>query len=987
MLSSSLHTDSIEAAVTATAARILKRAQGRRSAPERWLRLLFQRLVANETFRVQALRFVDVFPALRDDDELLRHLREYFGDEGFPLPGVVRWGLGGGAAGHRAVAKAVRAAMHALAGRFVGGENAAQALATVAALHRRGLGFTLDCLGEASLSEAESDAYRDRYLGLLHDLGPAVRGWTGDPLVDGSADDPQPRLHLSVKVSALYSQADPVDTEGGIRAIAERLRPILLAARRNAAAVCLDMEQYERKGLVLGVFKRLLMEPELRDWPHASVAIQAYLRDATEDLQGLLDWTRARGRRISIRLVRGAYWDYETVVAQQRGWPLPVWAHKAQTDRSYERCMAWLMGNSRWLRPMIATHNLRSTALAMALAEQRSLPPGTVEFQVLYGMGEELAAGIRDEGHRVRVYVPFGEPIPGMAYLVRRLLENSASQELRRLDLDVSRPLAELVAPPEEIPDVPPPTPAGFRNQPLRRFHIAPERQAFARALEQVAGSLGAHYPLILDGHEVATRDEIVSTNPADPSEVVGVVAAAGEEEADRAVQGAARAGAQWHALGFDKRADLLCSCADALAEQRDLFAALQVLEAGKSWREADADVVEAIDFLRFYAHAARRLGVERAWPVPGEDNRMGCRPRGVAVVIPPWNFPLAITVGMTGAALVTGNTVLLKPSSRTPVIAARWVELMHRCGLPPGVLQLLPGAGEKLGEYLVTHPGVHLIAFTGSLAVGSRILRLAAARPAGQHHFKQVLAEMGGKNAIIVDADADLDEAVAGVVRSAFGFQGQKCSACSRVILVGGAREPFLQRLLAATDSLRSGPPREPGSFLGPVIDAVAAQRIRGFVERARGVCRVLYERNTAEPGGNFVGPVILDRVPTTGEPAREEIFGPVLSVFAVDDFEQALSLANDSAYALTGGVYSRSPRHLRRAREAFAVGNLYFNRAITGALVGRQPFGGFRLSGQGDKAGGADYLRRFLLPVTVTENTLRRGFAPVTDAAPREP
>jgi RHH-type proline utilization regulon transcriptional repressor/proline dehydrogenase/delta 1-pyrroline-5-carboxylate dehydrogenase len=333
----------------------------------------------------------------------------------------------------------------------------------------------------------------------------------------------------------------------------------------------------------------------------------------------------------------------------------------------------------------------------------------------------------------------------------------------------------------------------------------------------------------------------------------------------------------------------------------------------------------------------------------------------------------------MLSATLVTGNTAILKPSSLTPVIAARFMRLLEESGLPPGVVNFLPGAGGEVGEYLAGSPDIHLIAFTGSRAVGTRLIELGARVPDGQTHVKRVIAEMGGKNAIIIDADADLDAAIPGVLASAFGYQGQKCSAASRVIAVGAVHDAFLERLVAATRSLSVGDPVQPGHFLGPVIDSVARTRIRSVIEDGAQRARLaLYEPQSVPQAGCYVAPAIFADVAPEDALAQEEIFGPVLALLRAADFEEALSIANNTSYALTGGVYSRRPAHLQRARESFRVGNLYLNRKITGALVARQPFGGFRLSGIGSKAGGEDYLKQFTDPVCVTENTLRRGFAP---------
>jgi RHH-type proline utilization regulon transcriptional repressor/proline dehydrogenase/delta 1-pyrroline-5-carboxylate dehydrogenase len=423
----------------------------------------------------------------------------------------------------------------------------------------------------------------------------------------------------------------------------------------------------------------------------------------------------------------------------------------------------------------------------------------------------------------------------------------------------------------------------------------------------------------------------------------------------------------------------VLSACAGVLRRRRFDLAALEVFEGGKGWREADADVAEAIDFLEYYGRHMRRLmNPLRLGHEPGELNHLVYRPRGVTAVLSPWNFPLAIPTGMVAAALVTGNAVVFKPSERAPVTGYALVEAFREAGLPDGVLQFLPGLPD-VGRRLVAHPDVPIIAFTGSKAVGLQIIAEAAHVWPDQREVKKVIAEMGGKNAIIVDDTADLDEAVAGVTASFLGYQGQKCSACSRVIVLDSIHDVFVERIMEAARSVRMGPPEEPGTGLGPLIDERAVQKVLEYLDIARREgTPVLLPDFDKRPGPNFVGPAIVTGIRPEHRLAREEIFGPVLAVLRARDFDEALAMANASDYALTGSLYSRSPRHIARARDEFLVGNLYINRGITGALVGRQPFGGGRLSGIGAKAGGPDYLLQFVTASVISENTLRRGFSP---------
>ena len=426
------------------------------------------------------------------------------------------------------------------------------------------------------------------------------------------------------------------------------------------------------------------------------------------------------------------------------------------------------------------------------------------------------------------------------------------------------------------------------------------------------------------------------------------------------------------------ERAEYLFRAAEIMRRQRFELAAWEVYEVGKTWKDADGDVSEAIDYLEYYGQEMIRIGQPRKTDnYPGEKNEYRYEPRGTGAVITPWNFPLAIPAGMVSAALVTGNCVILKPSGRSPVTGRMLVDVFRSAGLPGGVLQYLPGPGEIIGEHLAAHPDVAFIAFTGSREVGVRIMEIANRATPGQKHMKRVIAEMGGKNAVIVDETADLDEAVRGVLESALGYQGQKCSACSRVIVMDDIFEEFSGRFKDAIESVKIGPSEDPAVFAGPVIDSVAVERIRKFMDMGRKEGRTVFLRE-GEGNGYFVGVAVFADLRKDSTVLREEIFGPVIAFLRAKDIDDALELANDSVYALTGGLFSRSPENIRKVKEEFLVGNLYVNRKITGALVGRQPFGGFGMSGNGPQSGGPVYLLQFMNPRCISENTLRKGFPP---------
>ncbi|BBH24880.1 1-pyrroline-5-carboxylate dehydrogenase [Paenibacillus baekrokdamisoli] len=509
-----------------------------------------------------------------------------------------------------------------------------------------------------------------------------------------------------------------------------------------------------------------------------------------------------------------------------------------------------------------------------------------------------------------------------------------------------------------------------YRNEPFTDFSLEPHQIAFQAALTQVESELGRVYGPIIGGKSIATDHQTVSINPAETSQIVGIIGQANSALAEEAIQTAASVFESWKRVPASVRSRYLYKAAAILRRRMHEFSAWMVYEAGKSWVEADVDTAEAIDFLAFYAREMDRLAERQPLVrIPGEDNELVYIPLGVGVVIPPWNFPLAILVGMTTAAIVTGNTVVLKPASPTPVIAAKFMELLQEAGLPSGVVNFLPGSGSEVGDYLVDHPLTRFISFTGSREVGLRINERAAKANPGQIWMKRVVAEMGGKDTIIVDNDCDLDLAAESITLSAFGFCGQKCSACSRAIIHEDVYDVMLTKLIDRTKKLIIGQPTEASTYIGPVIDDKAYGRILEYIELGRQEGRLIIGGNKGPSNGYFIEPTIIADVLPTARLAQEEIFGPVLAVIKASSFDEALTFANNTVFGLTGAVISRSRERLEQAREQFHVGNLYFNRKCTGALVGVHPFGGFNMSGTDSKAGGRDYLQLFMQAKVVSE------------------
>ncbi len=921
----------------------------------------------DDAMRSALFQFVDVLPNLDSPEAIARHFRAYF--HGRALAGP--WGKLLEAGEHPWAAWAVKRSVSRLARQFLAEESAGELRRVVARLARIPAEMCVDAVGEACLTEAEADAYVARNLSLL------------DSLTEAGVQAP----HLSVKLSALTPRFDPADPGGSARRVLDRIEPLLGKVAARGAALTVDMEHHDFKSVILEVFRVIADRHRETAWL-PGIALQAYRPDAERDLQDLIAWAREQDRRIGLRLVKGAYWDTEVAVAEARVWPPPVYLHKSETDAAYERLTRVLFDHADLLYPAIASHNLRSLAHAIACAHATGLSPGQWEVQMLYGMAEPLRDAVVRFGTRMRVYVPTGELLSGIAYLIRRLMENTASTSILRLAYIEGLDPRELLAAPQALAQrrEPPERETGregaearfFSNTPLTDFSLPGNRAAFAHGLAAARGSLGRLHRLRIPGAPSQDLPRALSRNPADPEEILGEVELAGPAQAMRAVENALAAFPAWRDTPGTERIQRCLRAADILLERRHALAAWEILETGKNWREADADVAEAVDHLRYYGSQMLRLdGWHETRHFRGERNVRGHEPCGVAAVIAPWNFPIAILAGMTGAALAAGNTVIMKPASPARLCAHRLWEALMEAGFPEGVCQLLPGSGEIVGQTLATHPAVNVIAFTGSREVGLDILHRAHAPSQDRTHVKRVVCEMGGKNAIIVDEDADLDEAVAQVFSSAFGYQGQKCSACSRVITVGAVHDRFLARLAAMLECYPLGPPEDPQFVLGPLISAQAKDKAERYLETGKAEGR-LHCRGRETQGGHYFAPAIFTGIEPHHRLAREEIFAPILSVLRARDFTEAIEMALDSDYALTGGVFSRLPEHLALARQRLRVGNLYLNRKITGALVAVQPFGGWRLSGTGVQAGGPDYLMQFLWSRVVSENTLRHGFVP---------
>ena len=965
----------------------------------------------DQNFKVQLFRFVDTFPVLHSSEMVHTVLSDYMTQPGVKMPPGMGLGLQAGGLAKGVVSGTMAGQIRTMASNFIAGTDAADALPQLRKLWDAGIAFSVDLLGEACVSDDEADMYRDKYLDLVQNLPETVSTWKADPLLESDHLGPVPRTNVSVKVSSLCAQFDPIAPGRALDDLMSRLEPVLEAARDNGVFINFDMEQAELKDMTLDAFFRA----KERIGFEGGLAMQAYLRSGAEDAKRVCDWAKAANQRITVRLVKGAYWDYEVIHAEERGWPAKVWTEKWATDACFEQMSEIFLDacprseGEPGVKLALGSHNARSIAAALEGLERRGLPRGAIELQMLHGMADELKKAASDTargmGLRVREYVPVGEMIPGMAYLVRRLLENTSNESwLRAGFLDEASEDLLLAKPaPSGVPSA-----NGTANGaaiasggPTRDLcDIAPERHQLTPAVEGVGD--GRPYfnepmrdysvPEVREAFERAVREASVEPIANDRT----------PEQASEMIGRAEAAFPAWRDTDPITRANVIDRVADEMARRRDELSGRIVKECGKPWREADGDVCEAIDFCRYYARLAPRLFERRRLGrFIGEFDELWHQPRGVAGVVSPWNFPIAICCGMTVAALSTGNTVVLKPAEQSVSIAGVLAEIIWRsldeAKADRRVLQFCPAPGETTGAAIVRDPRISLLAFTGSKAVGLDIIKAAGITPEAQPHVKRVVCEMGGKNAIVVDSTADLDEAVLGVRYSAFGYAGQKCSACSRCIVVdekgpdGPNARLFMQRLLASTRSLVVGDPVHGSTDVGPVIDAEAAEKIESMIRLAReegertGGCDLVLGMDHVDLDGSSgtiprrcVGPHIFDNVRPEHTLAREEVFGPVLAVMHARTYDEALRIATDHPYKLTGAVFTRTPSHIELAKRRFRVGNLYINRGSTGALVGRMPFGGFGMSGVGSKAGGPEYLLQFVDPRSSCENTMRRGFAP---------
>jgi RHH-type proline utilization regulon transcriptional repressor/proline dehydrogenase/delta 1-pyrroline-5-carboxylate dehydrogenase len=858
-----------------------------------------------------------------------------------------------------ALRAAARQAMRLMGAHFVFGETIEAGISRAQGRRDR---FSYDMLGEGARTAEDAERYFEAYAHAIRAIGDSA----------GTASLPA-RPGISIKLSALHPRYEAISRDRVLRELPSRVLDLAHLAKDRDIAFTIDAEEADRLELSLDVMARVVADPSLSGWDGFGLAVQAYLKRASAVIDYVASLADAYERRFMVRLVKGAYWDSEIKRAQERGLAdYPVFTRKAMTDLNFDACAAQLFGQPR-LFPQVATHNARSVAAVLTMAGARR----DFEFQRLHGMGEPLYESLAEISDcAVRVYAPVGPHRDLLAYLVRRLIENGANSSFVARAADPETPEGALVADPYEAIGAPDrarhprlPLPSEI-YLPLRANSKGVEfgdRTALAALIEETRAPLRSPF----------ARPSVETRAPARPvrspidGAVVGEVVEADEAAARAAMAAAARAFPGWVVTPFEARARMIERAADLIEAKRGLLIALLQSEGGKTLDDALAEVREAADLCRYYAAQARIFCADAPLPGPtGEANVLRRHGRGVFVCVSPWNFPLAIFIGQVAAALVAGNAVVAKPAEQTPLVAAMAIALLHEAGVPKDALQFAPGNG-AIGAALVADALTAGVVFTGSVEVAHRINRALAERDGP---IAPLIAETGGINAMIVDSTALIEQVVDDVLTSAFRSAGQRCSALRLLCLQEEIAPACLATLIGAARELRVGDPREIGTHVGPAIDAEAKEKLDAYLARQREAGRILYA-GVAPTTGTFVAPHIvrLDRV----EDLQEEIFGPVLHVvtWRSESLSQLLADIEAGGYGLTLGMHTRIEQRIRALSREAPAGNIYVNRNMIGAVVGSQPFGGFGLSGTGPKAGGPDYLLRFLHETTLTINTASSG------------
>ncbi len=939
--------------------RIFREARRHWRNPVRWFQdKLFRDMLQNPTLKKQMIAFMDVATGA-SSGKIGDYFKQYFPKDKTQATGLLKVALWAGRLGlvsDAFLGRQIQKAIDMMAKRFLAGETTEAAIQTAQGLRKEGIETTLDVVRENVVSVKEADEYEQSVTDL-------IRTWSntdvGEPLTPGGV----PVRHVSLKLSALTNRFNPVAHDHVVEEVSGRLLRIFQEAKRQNDAgrpvmVNVDLEEFHVRDLSYQIFWKALSDPSLAGWDHAAVVVQAYARGSESVMMQLIDLAQRTGKKIQIRIVKGAYHKYEQIVAERRGWEQPLYLSQKETDRNFRRLARLGLLNHGRVRLAIGSHSMADIGYVQDLREALGIDKLAVEHQFLRGVGDPLARAMVKLGIPTRFYGPFGNKAKAMGYMVRRLDEVTPESAIGQTHVAgtweeyrqrqehhyrMSASRAARAAREKKTPE--------FRNEPETNFSKGSARWQMQQAIElrkktpvRVAPMIGEETPAF----DPARAKEVFS--PGDLELSLGHVMPADESDVERALTSAQLGSTVLKHLPAGKMSDLMRRAAALSRERKFEIAADLVLEAGKTWEAALADVDEGIDFLEAYALDAAR----------GERLRKGL---GVGAAIAPFNYPFAIAMGEVAGQLAFGNAVILKPSDLTPMVGRHVAQVLRDAGAPKQAVQFLPGPGRLIGQKLTETPLVDCYAFTGSNLVAHDIVQRAASNPPVRGGVKVVVAETGGKNPMIIDDSADLDVAVEAVLSGAFGMAGERCSATSRVIVLDGIYDQFMERLVEGAKSLFVGDPGNPKTQVGPVIGLKQFNDIRDYIEIGKKEATLAFvpDLSHIKKWGYYIGPHIFRDVPRNARIAREEIFGPVLSAFRAKDFKEAMEIANDTSYALTAGLISRNPENISTFFRDIQAGNAYVNRAQIGARVREQPFGGTDDSGTGPKAGGLYYAGRF--------------------------
>ena len=941
-----------------------------------WSDKLMDWAMKDEQFKIQFFRFIDTYPALKTPEQIHEHLVDYLSQPGVTPPPGMDLMLKAGGMAKGMFASRMSKQITGMAKKFIAGNDAKSATPLIRELWKKGLCFTVDLLGEACISQRVADQYQEKYLDLINNLPTLVADFPASEVLESDYLGPIPRVNVSIKITSLYWNVDPIDQNGVIERLMDRLTPLLTAATKNNVLINFDIEQSELRELTIKLFQQCC---ERFDFP-AGLALQAYLRSGMDDAETLINWAKKTGRQVTVRLVKGAYWDYEMIAAQQEGRPTPVWSRKQDTDANYERMAGRFIENmprSRGeggVKLALGSHNARTIAACIASARRNNLPDNALEFQMLHGMGDPLKAAAIESNLRLREYLPIGELIAGMAYFVRRLLENTSNESWLRASFADDASDEQLLAEPASIdPQGEDPGEAMLRD--------SAEKHALTPSMEGIGDGKPFTNAVRRDFSKGIVREEFQSKiNSATVERDIRF-----SDNTEEIINTAKNSFTSWSQQPFPIRAKVLTDAARIMTLRRDELAGMLIKEVGYTWREADREVCDAIDYCEFHAKSAiSYFTSQQLGRFIGERNTITHQPLGVALCYTPWYHPLSILAAMTTAAVVTGNTAVVIPPTTSRGIVNEFRNILNMTDCPQGVVNFLHASVDAASLWY--HPDIAVIAYAGDREKGLEIVQATGTTQREQNRIKRIIAEFGGKNAIIVDDSADLGEAVTSVRKSAFVRAGQSPFACSRVIVLDSIHDEFVDRLVESTNEMMVGNPLHSGTEMGPIISEDHMKIIRVRLEKANHEGK-LVNRTTAPPatqlmpGRSYIMPHIFTDVSPDAVTAQEQILGPVLAIIRADSFTEAINIANDKAsgYALSAGIFSRKPAHIKQAQQSLQAGNIFINTDMTEIRVGRQPLAIANLSGTTNYMRGAtSYLQHFIEPQLICESTMRQGFAP---------